>query len=87
MSPDKLIYMANQIGKYFATQRHSDPAKNIANHLAKNWDPSMRAKIIDHVERSGGAGLDPDVKQAVLLLAGKDDSASTAPPPPSIKAT
>ena len=68
MSPDKLIYMANQIGKYFASQRHSDPANNIADHLAKFWDPSMRAKIVRYVEQ-GGAGLDPDVKQAVLLLA------------------
>ena len=86
MSPDKLIYMANQIGKYFATQRHSDPAKNIANHLAKNWDPSMRAKIVRYVEQGGG-GLEPDVKTAVLLLAGKEDSASTAPPTPSVKAS
>jgi formate dehydrogenase subunit delta len=86
MSPDKLIYMANQIGKYFASQKHTDPAENIADHLAKFWDPGMRAKIVRHVEQGGG-GLDPDVKEAVLLLAGKDDSASTAPPTRSIKAS
>ncbi len=71
MSPDKLIYMANQIGKYFASQKHTDPAKNIADHLAKFWDPSMRAKIIQYAEQ-GGAGLDPDAKDAVLLLAAKE---------------
>ncbi len=73
MSPDKLIYMANQIGKYFASQKHTVPAASIADHLAKFWDPSMRAKIIAHVEQ-GGAGLDPDVKNAVVLLAARDIS-------------
>jgi formate dehydrogenase subunit delta len=68
MSPDKLVYMANQIGKFFESQRHADPAAGIADHLAHFWDPSMRAKIIRHVEL-GGAGLDPAVKDAVLLLA------------------
>lgn len=77
MSPDKLIYMANQIGKYFASQRHSDPAKNIADHLAKFWDPSMRAKIVRYVEQ-GGAGLDPDVNDAVLLLAANEAARASA---------
>jgi formate dehydrogenase subunit delta len=68
MSPDKLIYMANQIGKFFESQRHSDPAAGIAEHLAHFWDPAMRSKIIKHAEL-GGAGLDPAVKDAVHLLA------------------
>lgn len=71
MSPDRLIYMANQIGKYFSTQKHVDSAFGIADHLAKFWDPNMRAKIIEHLEH-GGAGLDPDVKDAIRLLAAKD---------------
>ncbi|VFU09186.1 NAD-linked formate dehydrogenase, molybdenum containing, delta subunit [Methylocella tundrae] len=75
MSPDRLIYMANQIGKYFSSQRHTDPAAGIADHLAKFWDPSMRAKIIEHLEH-GGAGLDLDVKSAVRLLAARDPSRS-----------
>ncbi len=74
MSPDKkLIYMANQIGKFFEAQKHADPAKGIADHLAHFWDPRMRAKIISHLEQ-GGAGLDPDVKAAVRLLAATDFS-------------
>jgi formate dehydrogenase subunit delta len=74
MSPDKkLIYMANQIGKFFEAQKHADPAKGIADHLAHFWDPRMRAKIISHLEH-GGAGLDPDVKDAIRLLAGMDFS-------------
>ncbi len=75
MSPDKkLIHMANQIGKFFESQRHADPAKGIADHLAHFWDPRMRAKIIAHLEQ-GGAGLDPEVKDAIRLLAGTDSSA------------
>ena len=74
MSPDKkLIYMANQIGKFFESQRHSDPAASIADHLAHFWDPRMRSKIILHLEQGGG-GLDPDVKAAVRLLALADAS-------------
>jgi len=63
-SPKKLIYMANQIGKFFAAQKHEPAVSGIANHLAKFWPPSMRKKIIDHLEQ-GGEGLDPLVKEAV----------------------
>ncbi|WP_374306039.1 formate dehydrogenase subunit delta [Methylocella sp.] len=65
---ERLIYMANQIGKYFSTQKHIDPAKAIADHLAKYWDPRMRARIVAHL-RAGGEGLDPEVARAVGLLA------------------
>jgi formate dehydrogenase subunit delta len=82
MSPDKLVYMANQIGKFFEAQKDTDPAKGIADHLSKFWDPSMRAKIISHLEH-GGAGLDPDVKDAVRLLAATDFS---RPPQPAATA-
>jgi formate dehydrogenase subunit delta len=79
MSPDnKLVYMANQIGKFFEAQKHADPAKGIADHLAHFWDPSMRAKIIRHLEL-GGAGLDPAAKDAVRLLAPIDSSKPALP--------
>ena len=44
-SPKKLIYMANQIGKFFAPQEHGKAVAGIANHLTRFWDPSMRKKI------------------------------------------
>ena len=68
MSPDKLVYMANQIGKYFESQPGHDPAAGIADHLKKFWDPSMRRRIVAHAAE-GGAGLDPVVLQAVRTLA------------------
>ena len=39
MSPDKLAYMANQIGKFFAHQPHDKAVASIADHLRKFWDP------------------------------------------------
>ncbi len=45
MSPDKLVYMANQIGKFFVSQGPDKAAAGIAEHIAKFWDPRMRAAI------------------------------------------
>ena len=67
MSPDKLVYMANQIGKFFASQGEAQAAAGIANHLEKFWDPRMRLAIFTHLE-AGGAGLEPLVRQAVERL-------------------
>jgi formate dehydrogenase subunit delta len=67
MSPDRLVYMANQIGTFFASQRGTDPAAGIADHLRKFWDPRMRKAIVAHAEQ-GGAGLNPEVLQAVRTL-------------------
>jgi formate dehydrogenase subunit delta len=67
MSPDKLVYMANQIGKFFVSQRSDKAVAGIAEHLQKFWDPRMRAAIIAHVA-AGGDGLDPSVRDAVDML-------------------
>lgn len=68
MSPDtKLVYMANQIGKFFAPQGQDKAVAGIADHLKKFWDPRMREKIVHHLEE-GGEGLDPLVKDAVREL-------------------
>lgn len=78
MSHSRLVYMANQIGKYFSTQKHLDPAEAIADHLVKYWDPSMRAKIVAHWRRGDG-GLDPDVARAVERLAAGHAAAPRQP--------
>jgi formate dehydrogenase subunit delta len=71
MSPDKqsqkLVYMANQIGQFFATQRNDQAVAGITEHLAKFWDPRMRSAIVAHLD-AGGAGLLPLVKEAVENL-------------------
>jgi formate dehydrogenase subunit delta len=67
MSPDRLIYMANQIGVFFKTQGHDQQVPGIANHIRKFWDPRMRAAIFAHLD-AGGAGLDPNVRAALETL-------------------
>ncbi|MDF3073873.1 MAG: putative NAD-dependent formate dehydrogenase [Alphaproteobacteria bacterium] len=67
MSADKLVYMANQIGKFFAHQGEVQGAQATATHLKKFWDPRMRSAIIAHLD-AGGSGLDPLVHRAVASL-------------------
>jgi formate dehydrogenase subunit delta len=66
-SLDKLIYMANQIGIFFASQRADRAVPGIAEHIRKFWDPRMREAIVLHVD-NGGAGLDPVVREAIVQL-------------------
>ena len=67
MSPDKLAYMANQIGKFFASQRPDKAVPGIAEHFRKFWDPRMRTAILSHLD-AGGSGLDPQGRGAVAAL-------------------
>jgi formate dehydrogenase subunit delta len=64
MSPDKLVYMANQIGKFFASQGEAKAPAAIADHLVKFWNPRMRSAITAHMA-AGGIGLDPLVRSAI----------------------
>lgn len=66
-SPDRLVYMANQIGKFFMSQGAGKAVPSIAEHIKKFWDPRMRSAILAHLE-AGGSGLDPEVKDAVMTL-------------------
>ena len=65
---DKLIYMANQIGKFFEAQDKDTASAKIAEHITKFWDPRMRRAIVAHLDASGGAGLDPAPRKAVETL-------------------
>ena len=67
MDSNRLVVMANQIGGFFAAQGAGAEAAT-ADHIAKNWDPRMRAGIRAHVE-AGGAGLDAVALAAVKSLA------------------
>ena len=67
MSPDRLVYMANQIGKFFQSQGHDKAVPGIADHIKKFWDPRMRKAIFAHLD-AGGAGLDPHVRDALETL-------------------
>ena len=64
---DRLVMMANQIGRFFTPQRDGDAVAGIADHLEKFWDPRMKANIVAHW-RAGGAGLDGPVREAIGRL-------------------
>jgi formate dehydrogenase subunit delta len=67
MSLEKLVHMANQIGKFFNSQGKEQAVAGTADHIRKFWDPHMRATIAAHLD-AGGAGLDPVVRLAVERL-------------------
>jgi len=67
MKPDNLVYMANQIGKFFQYQRESEVVPGISGHIRKFWDPRMRTAIFAYLDQ-GGEGLDPLEKEAILQL-------------------
>ncbi len=68
-STDRLIYMANQIGQFFASQGPAAAVSGTAEHIKKFWDPRMRAQIFAHL-KDGGADLDPAVRAALRTLQG-----------------
>lgn len=67
MSPERLVYMANQIGKFFASQGPDEAVAGTLDHLQKFWDPRMRTEIVAYVD-GGGEGLAPNVREAVVRL-------------------
>ena len=67
MDAEKLVYMANQIGRFFAHQPEDKAVAGIADHIVKFWEPRMRAAIFAHVD-AGGAGLDPLALKALRGL-------------------
>jgi formate dehydrogenase subunit delta len=75
MSPDKLVYMANQIGTFFHAQTHGHAVDGIAEHIRKFWEPRMREQINAHLDR-GGEGLQPEVKAALERLRAEEKIAA-----------
>lgn len=67
MSPEKLAYMANQIGKFFAHQTHDQAVDSIATHLRQFWDPRMRRDMLAHCD-DPDVHLDPLVREALAQL-------------------
>jgi geranylgeranyl pyrophosphate synthase len=62
---EKLIYMANQISKFFETKPEAEGAAGIAAHINDFWEPRMRRHLFEVVD-AGGTGLRP-----LVLLAAK----------------
>jgi formate dehydrogenase subunit delta len=64
MSHDKLAYMANQIGRFFQSQKPEAAVAGIEDHILKFWDKRMRRAIIAQLA-DGSAQLDPPVRKAI----------------------
>ncbi len=66
-SDERLVIMANQIARFFASQKHDAAVEGVREHIAKFWDPRMRSRIRGHLA-DGGKGLDPLAKAAIAAL-------------------
>jgi formate dehydrogenase subunit delta len=66
----KLVYLANQVGKFFAHQPKAEAVASIEEHLRKFWDPRMRTQISAHLAQ-GGEGLEELPRLAVEQIAGQ----------------
>lgn len=64
---EKLIYMANQIGAFFAAQGPERAAAGIADHLEKFWTPNMRRELVALAARDA-TRLQPNVRDAVKRI-------------------
>lgn len=73
MSREKIVYMANQIATFFASQPGTDQVDRVAAHLHDFWDPRMRAQLRE-IGAAGGAGLHPLAAAAVERMEGAVDT-------------
>lgn len=72
MNTERLVEMANDISRYFASE--PDQAlgvAGVADHLKRFWEPGMRKRIVAHLAE-GGEGLEPLAKKGVERLAQLD---------------
>ena len=63
MSPDKLIYMANQIAQFMESKKHDEGVALLASHINDFWEPRMRLQFFELVD-AGGNGFRPLVLEA-----------------------
>ncbi len=67
MDADRLIYMANQIARNFAAQGEDVAVVATADHIAKFWDPRMKAASYALLAQ-GGSSLSPVSRRALEML-------------------
>lgn len=67
MSPEKMVYMANQIASFFKSQPGTDQADRVASHIRDFWDPRMRDQLRAYA-KDGGAGLDHIVVDSIAKI-------------------
>ncbi|AZB54088.1 formate dehydrogenase [Cereibacter sphaeroides] len=73
MSPDKLIYMANQIATFFESKPHAEGVAGTAAHINDFWEPRMRRQLLAVIEE-GRPGLRPLVLDAAQEIRRPSDA-------------
>ena len=67
MSPDKMIYMANQIATFFDSKPHAEGVKGVADHINAFWEPRMRLQLFVLLD-GGTAGFKSLLLEAVPAI-------------------
>ena len=67
MSPDKMIYMANQIATFFESKPHAEGVQGIADHINAFWEPRMRTQLFVLLD-SGSDGFKSLMLEAVPAI-------------------
>lgn len=67
MSPEKLIYQANQIARFFRSKPHAEGVAGVAEHINKFWEPRIRRQFFELVD-GGGKGFDELVLEAASTV-------------------
>lgn len=66
MNAERLVQMANDIGRFYDTlPDRAEALGSTASHLRRFWDPRMRSELLQHIEHTGGAGLEPFTLEAI----------------------
>ena len=63
MSPEKLVYMANQIARFMESRPHADGVAGVAGQINDFWEPRMRRQFFDLID-AGAEGFRPLVIEA-----------------------
>ncbi len=73
MDVQRLVAMANDIARYFASEPDREAAvEAVADHLRKFWTPRMREQLVKYVKEDG-VGLDELSSRAVARLGRSTD--------------
>jgi len=63
MSPEKLIYMANQIARSFNSRPKPEAIQATAKHISNFWEPRMRSQLFSLMDEDVGR-FDPTLREA-----------------------
>ncbi|MEN3791105.1 formate dehydrogenase subunit delta [Fulvimarina sp. MAC3] len=65
MERDKLVYMGNQIARFFETTPEGARSEGVADHINKFWEPRMRTQLFEKVDAGETSAFHPLLLEAV----------------------